>query len=98
MCRHRGSKVTELRDICRCSDINAFGVVVERRVGSGKGGRETTVHRGIDELGTLTEEDLSEMVKAETRLFHDIAHRHGLEIATMVNFTSFAVNEGVVSG
>ena len=96
MSRHGVGEVTKFRNVSSGSDVNTLRMIVERGVRGCQGGWEAAVHGWVDEFGALTKEDLPKMVEAETSLFHDIRYRHCLEVATMVDFTRFPVDERVV--
>ena len=71
-------------------------MVVERWIGSGKRGREATVHRRIQELRALREEKLANVMECKAGLLHSVGDSHSLEVASMMNIPSFAVDERVI--
>jgi len=96
--RDRVGQVSQLSDIGGSSYVKALAVIVQRWVGGSQRRWKAAVHGRIHELCTLSEQNLAEVVEAETRLLHSIGHSHSLEVATMVHCASFPVNERVVCG
>jgi hypothetical protein len=96
--RDRIGEESEFGYIGSRSDVNPFGVIVQGGLCSCQVGRQSTVHAGIHQFGTLSEEEFSKVVKRKTGLFHYIGDGHGLEISTMVNVTAIWVHKRVVGG
>ena len=74
MSRYRVCEVSEFSNVSSSVDIDALRVIVERGISRGKIGRQTTVHSGVHQLSGLRKEELADMVKCHTRLFHCVRH------------------------
>jgi len=59
---------TKFRGVGSGCDITSLSVVVGRRILSGKAGRESSVHRTVEEFCELCETHLSDLLKTETSL------------------------------
>lgn len=91
-------EVAELSDVRRRVDVDALDVVVERWVGRSQVGGQPAVHRRVDELSALREQELADVVQRKTRLLHGVRDRHRLEVAAVVDLAGLAINERVVGG
>jgi len=91
MGRYRVGKIAKLRNVCRRSNVDSLSVVVKRRVCRRKGWGQTPIHRRIDEFSQLSKRDLAQVMKAKACLLHGIANGHSLEVTTVVNFASLAI-------
>lgn len=98
VCRHWVGEVAKLPDVRRGVDVDTLDVVVERRVGRSQVGGQAAVHRRVDELSALCEQELSDVVERETRLLHGVCDRHCLEVAAVVDLAGLSINERVVGG
>ena len=98
MRRNGIGQISQLRNVGGSTDVYAFGMVIQRGVGSCEGRWEAAIHRRVDKLGTLCKEQLSNVVERKARLFHSVCYRHSLEITPVMNFTSLTVHERVVGG
>lgn len=96
--RHWVGEVAELSDVRRSVNVDALDVVVERRVGRSKVGGQAAVHRRVDKLSALREQELADVVERKTSLLHSIRHRHRLEVTAVVDLAGLAINERVVGG
>ena len=96
MCRDRASEVTKLTDVCSRVNINSLGEVVVRRVRRSKVWRQAPVHLGVDELSALGKQEFANVVEREPGLLHRVGDGHRLEVATVVNLTGLAIDEGIV--
>lgn len=54
------------------------------------------VHGRIQKFSTLREENFPHMMQCSTGLLHGISDGHRLEVAAMMNFSGFAVDERVI--
>lgn len=96
--RHWVGEIAKLSNVRRRVDVDTLDVVVERRVGRSQVGGQAAVHRRVDELSALREQELADMVERETRLLHGVRDRHRLEVAAVVDLAGLAINERVVGG
>lgn len=96
--RHRVGEVAKLSDVRRGMDVDTLDVVVERRVGRSQVGGQAAVHRRVDKLSALREQELADVVKRKTGLLHGVRDRHRLEVAAVVDLAGLSINERVVGG
>ena len=94
--RDRIGEVSQFSDVSSRGDVDTLRMIIKRWVSSGERWRQTPIHGRVDELRALCEEQLAEMVKAQTSLLHGVRNSHGLEVTTVVNDTRFTVNEGII--
>ena len=97
MGRDRVCQVPKFTDICGNGDVESFSVVIQRRVCGSEGRRQTAIHSWVDEFSALRKEKFSDMMKCETSLLHGIGDGHRLEVAAVVDFASFSINQRIVS-
>lgn len=98
MRRYRVGKVSQLGDVRRASNINALCEIVDTRVASSQTRRQATVKRGIEQFGELGKDEFAKVVQGETSALHGVGNGHSLEVTTMVDIPSRAVDERVVRG
>jgi len=94
--RNRIGEVSQFSDVSSRGDVDTLCMIIKRWVSSSERWRQTPIHGRVDELCALCEEQLAEVVKAQTSLLHGVGNSHGLEVTTVVNHTRFTVNERVV--
>lgn len=96
--RHWIGEVAKLSDVCGGMDVDTLNVVVERGVSRSQVGGQAAVHRRVDELSALREQELADVVERKTGLLHGVRDRHRLEVAAVVDLAGLSINERVVRG
>lgn len=91
-------KVAKLANIRGGVDVDTLREVVVRRIRCGEVRRQTAVHRWVDQLCALREQELADVVDGQARLLHRVGDSHRLEVAAVVNDAGLPVNERVVGG
>lgn len=89
-------KVPKLGDIGGTRDINAFGMIIQRRIGCGQGRRQAMIHGRVDKLSALSENEFSKVIKAKAGFLHRIGDSHSLEITTVMDRSRFTIDKGII--
>lgn len=79
-------------------DVNTLHGEREGRVVGDKVGGQTVVVVGVDQLGGLSEDELTDHLQAETGLLHGGGDGSGLEVGSTVDLAVDSVDERVVAG
>lgn len=69
---------------------------VQRWIRSCQVSRETSTHRWVDQFSELTENQFSEMLQRESRLFQGRGDLHSLEITSMMDSFGFSLDQRIV--
>ena len=94
--RDRVREMSQLADIRRRVDVDALGEIVVRRVGCGEARGQAAVHRRVEELSELREEQLAYVVQRKPRFLHRVRDGHRLEVAAVVHLARLSVDQRVV--
>ena len=88
--------MSQLANVRRSMDVNTLRKIVVRRIGRSQARGQAAVHRRVEKLSELREEQLADVVQREPRLLHCVRDGHRLEVAAVVHLARLPIDERII--
>ena len=96
VCGNRIRKVPKFGHIGGTRNINALGMIIQRRISCAERRWQATIHGRVYKLRALGKKEFSQVMKTKAGLLHRVGDSHSLEITAVMNGSRFTIDEGII--